>query len=97
MRRETRRLQLDDPKLVAGETYVLCPDVAKLKFSYYDYKKKEWQTDWSTVSASGFQYPPSHVRITLTVIDERGQEVSYSTSARIRMTDRVGYRPVSSR
>ena len=95
MRRETRRLQLDDPKVLAGETYVLCPDVSKVKLSYYDYKKKEWQNEWSTLSATGFQYPPSHVRITLTVIDERGREVTYSTDARIHITERVGYRPVS--
>jgi general secretion pathway protein J len=95
MRRETRRLQLDDPKAIAAETYVLCPDVVKLKFSFYDYKKKEWESEWSTLAATGYQYPPSHVRITLTVIDERGIEVTYSTAARIHMTERVGYRPVS--
>ena len=38
-------------------------------------------------------YLPTHVRITLTVIDERGKEVSYSTDARIQMTEKVGYRP----
>jgi general secretion pathway protein J len=94
MRRETRRLQLDNPKSLSGESYILCPDVAKVKFSFYDYKTKQWQSEWSTVSASGYQYPPSHVRITLIVIDERGQEVAYSTDARIHMTERVGYRPV---
>jgi general secretion pathway protein J len=95
MRRETRRLQLDDPKALAAESYVLCPDVAKLKLSYYDYKKKEWESEWSTLSATGYQYPPSHVRISLTVIDERGHDVTYSTDARIHITERVGYRPVS--
>jgi general secretion pathway protein J len=94
MRRETRRLQVEDPKAIAGESYVLCPDVSRVKFTYYDYKQKVWENEWSTLSATGFQYPPSHVRITLTVIDERGQEVSYSTDARIQMTERVGYRPV---
>ena len=32
------------------------------------------------------------MRITLTVIDERGQEVTYSTDARIQMTEKVDYR-----
>jgi len=94
MRRETRRLQLDDPKIIPGESYVLCPDVSKLKFTYYDYKKKEWENEWSTLTASGYQYPPSHVRIALTVIDERGQEVTYTTDARIHVTDHVEYKPV---
>jgi general secretion pathway protein J len=89
MRRETRRLQGDDPKTLAGETYVLCPDVARVQFAFYDYKKKEWEKDWNTHTV-GAEYLPSHVRITLTVVDERGQEVTYSTDARIRMTERLG-------
>ncbi|MES1165127.1 MAG: prepilin-type N-terminal cleavage/methylation domain-containing protein [Verrucomicrobiota bacterium] len=94
MRRETRRLQAEAPSELAGETYVLCPDVARVKFSYYDHKLKEWVNDWSTLNASGPQYLPTHVRITLTVIDERGQEISYTTDARIQMTEKVDYRPV---
>jgi general secretion pathway protein J len=96
MRRETRRLQLEDPKTIPGETYVLCPDVSRVKFQYYDYKKKEWASEWSTLDASGNTYMPSHVRITLTVIDERGQEVNYSTDARINLTEKVDYRPAPS-
>jgi general secretion pathway protein J len=89
MRRETRRLQADDPKTLAGEAYILCPDVARVKFAFYDYKKKEWETEWNTHTV-GAEYLPSHVRITLVVVDERGQEVTYSTDARIRMTERLG-------
>jgi general secretion pathway protein J len=94
MRRETRRLQAEDPKTIAGEAYVLCPNVSRVKFAYYDQKKKEWETDWSTVNASGNQYLPTHVRITLTVIDERGQEVPYASDARIQMTEKIDYKPV---
>jgi general secretion pathway protein J len=94
MRRESRRLQADDPKTLAGEAYILCPDIAKVKFSFYDFKKKEWQRDWNTMTI-GSDYMPTHVRITLTVVDERGQEVSYTTDARIQMTEKVGYRAVA--
>ena len=89
MRRETRRLQADDPKTLSGESYILCPDVARVKFAFYDFKKKEWENEWNTHTV-GAEYLPSHVRITLVVIDERGQEVTYSTDARIRMTERLG-------
>ena len=94
MRRETRRLQAENPSTIAGEAYILCPDVSRLKIQYYDHKLKEWVNEWSTLNASGNQYLPTHVRITLTVIDERGQEVSYSTDARIQMTEKVDYKPV---
>ena len=93
MRRETRRLQAEDPKLTPGESYILCPNVAKVKFSYYDFQRKEWASDWTTVGANKLDYLPSHVRITLTVIDERGQEVAYSTDARIQVTEKVDYKP----
>jgi general secretion pathway protein J len=89
MRRETRRLQADDPKSLLGEAYVLCPDVARVKFSFYDFKKKEWEKEWNTHTV-GAEYLPSHVRITLVVIDEHGEEVTYSTDARIRVTERIG-------
>jgi general secretion pathway protein J len=92
MRRESRRLQPEKFESLRGEAYVLCPDVASVKFSYYDFKKKEWEKDWSTLNASGNQYLPTHVRITLTVFDEQGREVSYSTDARIQMSERISYR-----
>jgi general secretion pathway protein J len=92
MRRETRRLQAEDPSTLLGEAYILCPDVTRVKFAFYDHRKKEWETEWSTLQASGTQYLPSHVRISLTVIDERGREVSYSTDARIQLTENISYR-----
>ena len=92
MRRETRRLQAEDPRTLPGEAYILCPDVARVKFAFFDHRKREWATDWNTVDASGTAYLPTHVRITLTVIDQRGKEVYYSTDARIQMTEWVGYR-----
>jgi general secretion pathway protein J len=94
MRRETRRLQAEDPSTLPGEAYILCPDVSRVKFAFWDHKKKEWATDWSTIDASGMAYLPTHVRIMLTVVDQRGKEVSYSTDARIQMTERVSYRNI---
>jgi len=45
MRRETRRLQAEDPNVMTAETYVLCPDVARVKFTFWDHKLKAWQND----------------------------------------------------
>jgi general secretion pathway protein J len=89
MRRETRRLQSEDPKTLAAESYILCPDVASVKFTFYDFKKKEWEKEWNTRTV-GAEYLPSHVRITLTVVDELGREIPYSTDARLRITERLG-------
>lgn len=94
MRRETRRLEALDPMTMPGEAYVLCPNIAKLKFTYYDFKKKEWKEEWTTMGADGLQYLPTHIRITLVIYDERGREMIFSSAARIMMTERVAYRPV---
>ena len=94
MRRETRRLQADSPSTLLAESYILCPDVSRVRFEYYDQTLKQWVNEWSTLNASGQQYLPAHVRITLTVIDERGQEVAYSSDARLRMSEKVAYKPV---
>jgi prepilin-type N-terminal cleavage/methylation domain-containing protein len=95
MRRETRRLEAGDPRSVLGEAYVLCPGISRLKFSFLD-NKREWREEWTTVGVDGMPYLPSHVRIQLTIYDERGQEKTFTSSARIMMTERVAYRPVRS-
>ena len=96
MRRETRRLEALDPRSVPGESYILCPGLSRLKFAFYDFKKREWREDWTTMGVDGLQYLPTHVRITLVIYDERGREQTFTSSARVMMTERVAYRPVGS-
>jgi general secretion pathway protein J len=93
MRRETRRLEPKDPQLIRGETYLLCPDISRLKFAYYDYKQKDWREDWDTVKADGQPYLPTQVRISLTVLDERGRPITFASIARLHALERVDYRP----
>jgi prepilin-type N-terminal cleavage/methylation domain-containing protein len=93
MRRETRRLEAKDPKLMPGETYILCPAVSRLKFAYYDYKQKDWREEWDTTTADGLQYMPTQVRIALTVLDERGMAMTFTSIARLHTLERVDYRP----
>ena len=96
MRRETRRLEAKDPKLIPGETYLLCPAISRLKFAYYDYKQKDWREDWDTTKADGLQYLPTQVRISLTVLDERGVPFTFISIARLHVLERVDYRPTRS-
>jgi prepilin-type N-terminal cleavage/methylation domain-containing protein len=96
MRRETRRLEAKDPKLIPGETYLLCPAISRLKFAYYDYKQKDWREEWDTTTADGLQYLPTQVRISLTVLDERGEPITFISVARLHALERVYYKPVRS-
>ena len=91
MRRESRRLVSRDPREVPGETYIVCPDIVRLKLTYYDYRKKEWRDEWNS-NMAGWSFLPSHVHISLTVLTAEGREVTYTTDARIQLTERVGYR-----
>jgi len=93
MRRETRRLEAKDLKLIPGETYILCPAISRIKFAYYDYKQKDWREEWDTTKADGLQYLPTQVRISLTVLDERGVPVTFTSIARLHTLERVDYRP----
>jgi len=96
MRSETRRLESKDPKLIPGETYILCPAVSRLKFAYYDYKQKDWREEWDTTKADGQTYMPTQVRISLTVLDERGMPITFTSIARLHTLERVDYRPTKS-
>jgi len=92
IRRETRRLEQKDAKSMAGEAYILCPGVTRVKFQYFDFKKKEWKEEWNTMGADGLPYLPTHVRVTLGLVDERGQEMTFTSAARIQMTEAVDHR-----
>jgi general secretion pathway protein J len=93
MRRETRRLEAKDVKLIPGETYLLCPGISRLKFAYYDYKQKDWREEWDTTTADGLTYLPTQVRISLTVLDERGVPITFTSIARLHALEKVDYRP----
>jgi general secretion pathway protein J len=96
MRRETRRLEMKDPQTIPGEAYILCPNITRLKFSFYDFIKREWREDWTTMGVDGRQYVPTHIRISLTVVDEKGEQITFTSAARLQMTERVDYRPQKS-
>jgi general secretion pathway protein J len=96
MRRETKRLEAKDPKLMSAETYILCPAVVRLKLAYYDYKQKDWREEWDTTKADGQQYLPTQVRISLTVMDERGMPVTFISVARLHVLETVDYRSTES-
>jgi len=66
-----------------GLEQVLADDVTQISFEYYDDQKHEWEEEWST--RQDRDRLPERVRITLTTTDETGNEVKYSTEARIYM------------
>jgi len=86
-RRETRRIGEEDPQERAP-AFVVCQDVVKLRLEYFDKLQDEWRDEWDTKNADGQpDRLPSRVRITLTLKDERDQEIPFLTEARVFMQD----------
>lgn len=94
VRRETRRLSNVRFSDAPGEADILCDDLVRLQFDYWDLRDKQWRDSWSTLSADGQpDRLPSKVKITLTVRDERGQEVSFQTQVRLPIQEPLNLRP----
>jgi general secretion pathway protein J len=93
MRKETKRLEAKDLKLIPGETYLLCPAISRLKLAYYDFKQKDWREEWDTTKADGLQYLPTQVRISLTVLDELRKPVTFTSIARLHALEKVYHVP----
>jgi general secretion pathway protein J len=95
VRRETRRLTYLKLEEQAGEADIVCDDVVRLQLDYYDSRDKIWREEWVTNAADGQpDRLPSRVKITLTVRDERGQEVPFTTEARISMQEPLNLKAV---
>lgn len=94
IRRETRRLSNLKMEQAPGSADILCDDVVRLQFDYYDALKKEWREEWSTIEAAGQPNRlPTKVKITLTVRDERGTEIPFTTTVRLPMQEPLEMRP----
>ena len=94
VRRETRRLSTVKIEAASGRADILCDDVVRLKLDYYDGRDKQWREEWATTSADGqTDRVPSKVKITLTVHDERGNEVPFTTSVRLPMQEPLNLKP----
>ena len=94
MRRETRRLNNTKMENATARADLMCDGVTRLQFDYWDAREKQWRDEWSTAAADGqSDRLPSKVRITLTVRDERGMDVPFTTSVRLPLQEPLNLRP----
>ncbi len=95
LRREGRRLQAIKLEDQNNEVAIVCDDVVRFKLDYYDSREKIWRGEWNTTAADGQpDRLPSKIRITLTVRDERGEEVPFQTQVRVAMQEPLFLRAV---
>ena len=84
VRRE--KTPIDGEPEEGGDAMVLCPDIESLHFELWDEDKEDWVEEWDCSQVERLNRLPNLVRITLTVIDEYGEEAPYVTTTRIFTT-----------
>ncbi|MBI5526521.1 MAG: hypothetical protein HY897_09310 [Deltaproteobacteria bacterium] len=88
MRREKpMRPSLDDKPEdeKGGVADVLAEDVVGLDLTYWDDQQREWLDEWDTTGVEKGNRLPRLVKITLTVLDEAGKEMTFTTKTRVFM------------
>jgi len=75
--------KVEDEK--GGQIDVLAEDVVGLELKYWDDQQREWLDDWDTTGVEKANRLPRLVKITLTVLDESGKEMTFTTKTRLYM------------
>ena len=84
MRREDPRIDREPDR--GGRAYVLAYGVKDLKFSFFDPKSQEWTDEWDTEEADFAGRLPTIVKIEMTIDDEDGNDLKFTTKTRINLT-----------
>ncbi len=84
IRRE--KVRFDGEPEEGGVPMVLCHDVDSLHFELWDETKEEWVEEWDCTQVERQNQIPKLVRITLTITNEHGEEMPFSTTTRIFTT-----------
>lgn len=68
-----------------GTRAVLCENVRRLDFDYWDGRKNEWVEDWDTNKPDWQGVLPERVRIKLVIVDHNAKERMFTTQTRIML------------
>jgi general secretion pathway protein J len=82
MRREKLRID-DEPEEEEGTEMILCHDIESLQYELWDDTKQDWVDEWDCSQIERQNQMPRLVRISLVVKDEYGEEIPFTTTARI--------------
>jgi general secretion pathway protein J len=91
-RRETRRLTGDLPERLEEffPAYVVIEDVVNFDVKYWDNRQFDWIDEWRTM-ATDMQPDriPERVKITVDVVDQHGETVSFTAQAAPMLQERI--------
>ena len=85
--------QIDEQPDRGGERAVLAEDVVRFTVQAWDPRDREWRDEWDSSSPqrTGGALVPPRIRIALTVRDEQGKERTWSTQARLLLTNPLDF------
>ena len=90
--RRVKPLLDEDPER-GGEKAVLAEGVVAFSIEAWEPKDREWRAEWNSNGAdrTGGLLVPPRVRLTLTVRDEDGKDKTYTTQAKIFLTQPLDF------
>ncbi len=92
LRRESRRLSDEQWEQEPADVEVLLRDIQEVEFEFYDWREKDWRETWDSTSVDGQRGKlPSRVRLTITLENENGDEVKFSSQARIMLQEELKF------
>lgn len=76
-----------------GERAVLAEDVTRFQVEVWDPKDRQWRNEWDSNSTerTGQVLIPPRVKFSLTIKDESGKDRTFSTQAKIFLTNPLDY------
>lgn len=91
-RRETYRLGYEKFDDLPGEADVLFQDIAKFKLSFWNPQDREWEESFDMKTIDGLRVrTPDRVRVRLTFKDERGEDVTVLSEARVPLREALNF------
>jgi len=94
LRRESRRLSSENWEQEPADVDILLRDIQRVEFEYFDWKDNEWQGSWNSDKADEERSRlPERVRITITILNDQGDEIKRTTQARIMLQEALSFRP----
>lgn len=97
MRRQTRRIQNEPFEEIPGESYILIEDVRSVHYHFYDKPNDQWLEEWDTTAIDGQPNRlPDRIRIYISILDEKGDELTLVSEARPALIDALNMTPAGS-
>lgn len=76
---------LDEDAERRGVREVLCENVKSFQLEYWDSVKQEWTDEWDASRPERNGVLPERVRLSLEIVDDRGQDVKLSTQTQVML------------